>query len=182
MPLGLAQDFKRVGDGDAGPNTGGMGAYSPAPVRRRATRSGAIFDEIISCGPCARWRPRASATAGCSTPASCSPPTGPKLLEFNCRFGDPETQVFVPRLRSDLGELCSRAPRGTCRTYRVTLAARGLRHRRAGLAADIPGRTRPACEISGSTRPARSTARSCSTPAPRSDRVEWSRRGGACSR
>ena len=68
VPLGLAQDFKRIGDGDAGPNTGGMGAYSPLPFARRRDVEGRIWDEFSS-RTFARCAARASPTAGSCTPA-----------------------------------------------------------------------------------------------------------------
>jgi phosphoribosylamine--glycine ligase len=100
IPLASAQDHKRAFDGDKGPNTGGMGAYSPAPVvtpeiARRA------MDEIIwptVKGMAARGIPyRGALYAGLMITAS-----GPKLIEYNVRFGDPETQVLMLRLKSDL--------------------------------------------------------------------------------
>ena len=100
MAFGSAQDHKRVGDGDTGPNTGGMGAYSPAPVLTPALERRAI-DEII--------RPTVAALAAEGTPYSgvlyaglMLTNTGPKLIEYNCRFGDPECQVLMARLDSDL--------------------------------------------------------------------------------
>ncbi|HEX5959376.1 MAG TPA: phosphoribosylamine--glycine ligase [Hyphomicrobiaceae bacterium] len=100
LPLASAQDHKRAFDGDQGPNTGGMGAYSPAPVvtpdiARRA------MDEIIwptVKGMAARGMPY----KGVLYAGLMITPTGPKLIEYNCRFGDPETQVLMLRLKSDL--------------------------------------------------------------------------------
>ena len=100
VPFGSAQDHKRVGDGDTGPNTGGMGAYSPAsiftPDLERRT-----LDEIV--------RPTARALAEAGTPFSgilyaglMLTAEGPKLVEYNVRFGDPECQVLMARLESDL--------------------------------------------------------------------------------
>jgi phosphoribosylamine---glycine ligase len=100
LPLAAAQDHKRVGDGDTGPNTGGMGAYSPAPVMTPAmiTRT---MDEIIT--------PTVAAMAARGTPFKgllfaglMITKEGPKLIEYNVRFGDPETQVLMMRLKSDL--------------------------------------------------------------------------------
>ncbi len=103
LPLATAQDHKRVGDGDTGPNTGGMGAYSPAPVMTPAVIDAAL-DEIIRptvAGLAARGTPyRGVFFAGLMITAG-----GPKLIEYNARFGDPETQVLMMRLRSDLLEL-----------------------------------------------------------------------------
>jgi phosphoribosylamine--glycine ligase len=100
IPLASAQDHKRAFDGDRGPNTGGMGAYSPAPaltpeLTRRA------MDEIVL--------PTMRAMKGRNTPfrgvlyaGLMLTPVGPKLIEYNVRFGDPECQVLMPRLMSDL--------------------------------------------------------------------------------
>ena len=100
LPLATAQDHKRVGDGDTGPNTGGMGAYSPAPVMtpEMVRRT---MDEIIHptvAGMAARGTPfKGVLFLGIMVPAS-----GPKLIEYNVRFGDPECQVLMLRLKSDL--------------------------------------------------------------------------------
>ncbi|MGK0688892.1 phosphoribosylamine--glycine ligase [Serratia marcescens] len=105
VPMATSQDHKRVGDGDTGPNTGGMGAYSPAPVvtdeiHRRA------MDQVI--WPTVRGMAAEGNTyvgflyAGLMISADGQP----KVIEFNCRFGDPETQPIMLRLRSDLVELC----------------------------------------------------------------------------
>ncbi len=105
VPMATSQDHKRVGDGDTGPNTGGMGAYSPAPVvtdeiHRRA------MDQVI--WPTVRGMAAEGNTyvgflyAGLMIAADGQP----KVIEFNCRFGDPETQPIMLRLRSDLVELC----------------------------------------------------------------------------
>ena len=99
LPLATAQDHKRVGDGDTGPNTGGMGAYSPAPVMTpEMTRR--TMDEII--------RPTVAGMAKRGTPFKgvlflgvMITSDGPKLYEYNARFGDPETQVLMMRLKSD---------------------------------------------------------------------------------
>jgi phosphoribosylamine--glycine ligase len=100
LPLATAQDHKRVGDGDTGPNTGGMGAYSPAPVMtpQMIRRT---MDEII--------RPTVAGMAKRGTPFKgvlflgvMITEDGPKLYEYNVRFGDPECQVLMLRLRSDL--------------------------------------------------------------------------------
>ena len=100
LPLVAAQDHKRVGDGDTGPNTGGMGAYSPTPALTPALE-GAVLERIIQ--PTVRamardGRPfRGVLYAGLMLTAE-----GPKLLEYNVRFGDPECQVLMMRLKSDL--------------------------------------------------------------------------------
>jgi phosphoribosylamine---glycine ligase len=100
LPLASAQDHKRVGEGDTGPNTGGMGAYSPAPVMTAALAERTMA-EII--------RPTVAAMAARGTPFKgvlfaglMITAGGPKLIEYNVRFGDPETQVLMVRLKSDL--------------------------------------------------------------------------------
>jgi phosphoribosylamine--glycine ligase len=105
LPLATSQDHKRLGDGDAGPNTGGMGAYSPAPVVTPALHR-RIMDEVI-------W-PTVHGLAAEGSPYTgflyaglmIAPDGTPNVLEFNCRFGDPETQPIIARLQSDLVELC----------------------------------------------------------------------------
>lgn len=100
LPLASAQDHKRVGDGDTGPNTGGMGAYSPAPIMT-AEMTERVMAEIINPTVkemAARGMPfKGVLFAGLMITAS-----GPKLIEYNVRFGDPETQVLMMRLKSDL--------------------------------------------------------------------------------
>jgi phosphoribosylamine---glycine ligase len=102
VPLVLAQDFKRVGDGDAGPNTGGMGAYSPVPYIDEATEQ-RIRTEVLE--PAVRaLRDEGVDYRGVLYAGLMLTDEGPKVLEFNCRFGDPETQAIIPRLSSDLAE------------------------------------------------------------------------------
>lgn len=102
LPFGSAQDHKRVGDRDTGPNTGGMGAYSPARVLTPDLR-GQVMQRIIA--------PTVKTLAEEGTPyvgvlyaGLMLTADGPKLVEYNCRFGDPECQVLMMRLESDLGE------------------------------------------------------------------------------
>ncbi|WP_043527965.1 phosphoribosylamine--glycine ligase [Litchfieldella xinjiangensis] len=105
LPMATSQDHKRALDGDAGPNTGGMGAYSPAPVVSEAVYQ-RIMDEVIL--PTVRGMADEGHAytgflyAGLMIDASGAP----KVIEYNCRFGDPETQPILQRLRSDLAELC----------------------------------------------------------------------------
>jgi phosphoribosylamine--glycine ligase len=100
LPLVSAQDHKRVGDGDTGPNTGGMGAYSPAPVATKEIEA-AILARIIRptvAGMAAEGKPfKGVLFAGIMVTKD-----GPKLIEFNVRFGDPETQPIMLRMKSDL--------------------------------------------------------------------------------
>ena len=120
MPIGTAQDHKRVGDGDTGPNTGGMGAYSPARVFGPLLR-GETIERIIA--------PTVKTMADEGMPYSgvlyaglMLTPDGPKLIEYNCRFGDPECQVLMLRLEADLGELllaCAENRLGTLEPARL---------------------------------------------------------------
>jgi phosphoribosylamine---glycine ligase len=103
VPFGSAQDHKRIGDGDTGPNTGGMGAYSPATVLTPALERRAL-DEIV--------RPTVSAMSARGTPfvgvlfaGLMLTRDGPQLIEYNARLGDPETQVLLPRFTGDLAAL-----------------------------------------------------------------------------
>jgi phosphoribosylamine--glycine ligase len=104
VPLAPAQDYKRIGDGDTGPNTGGMGSYSPVPGFGPAEVEG-IVDAVHRPVVEAMAR-RGSSYRGVLYAGLMITAAGPKVLEFNCRFGDPETQAVLPRLRSDLLELC----------------------------------------------------------------------------
>ena len=100
IPLATAQDHKRAFDGDKGPNTGGMGAYSPAP-NIDAAISGRIMNEIIA--PTMRaMKAMGAPYKGVLYAGLMITAQGPKLIEYNARFGDPETQVLMPRLMSDL--------------------------------------------------------------------------------
>jgi phosphoribosylamine--glycine ligase len=108
LPFATSQDHKRVGDGDTGPNTGGMGAYSPAPVVTPAMHD-RIMREVIEPtirGLAADGMPY---TGFLYAGIMIAPDGTPNVLEFNCRFGDPETQPIMARLRSDLTLLCEAA-------------------------------------------------------------------------
>ena len=100
IPFGSAQDHKRVGDGDVGPNTGGMGAYSPAPVLTEALQA-RVMAEIIE-PTAATMRADGVPYSGVLYAGLMLTPEGPKLIEYNARFGDPECQVLMMRLQSDL--------------------------------------------------------------------------------
>jgi phosphoribosylamine--glycine ligase len=101
-PLALAQDFKRIGEGDTGPNTGGMGAYSPLPWVDASTED-AIW--MIVGETVAALRARGITYRGLLYTGLMLTDDGPKVLEYNCRFGDPETEVVVPRIAADLVDL-----------------------------------------------------------------------------
>ena len=137
VPMVPSQDYKPIGDGDVGPNTGGMGCYSPVPAVDRE-----VFDYVVS----QLIRPTIEALAAEGTPymgtlyAGCIlTAQGPKLLEYNCRFGDPETQVVLPRLDGDLVEILQATVEGRLdevdirwkqdRCVRVVLASDGYPRR-----------------------------------------------------
>ncbi|HKZ74609.1 MAG TPA: phosphoribosylamine--glycine ligase, partial [Steroidobacteraceae bacterium] len=119
LPLATSQDHKRRDDGDRGPNTGGMGAYSPAPVVTPALHA-RIMREVIE--------PTVQGLATDGMPYTgflyagimVAPDGTPNVLEFNCRFGDPETQPIMARLTSDLTELCEAALAGRLDRVRAT--------------------------------------------------------------
>lgn len=110
IPFCAAQDHKRVGEGDTGPNTGGMGTYSPAPIFT-ADMQARVMREIIE--------PTVAGLAKDGIPyvgvlfaGLMLTPKGPKLIEYNCRFGDPETQVMLARFNGDLAKLLHSCARG----------------------------------------------------------------------
>lgn len=108
LPFATSQDHKRIGDGDTGPNTGGMGAYSPAPVVTPEMHQ-RIMREVIEptiAGLAADGMPY---TGFLYAGIMIHPDGTPNVLEFNCRFGDPETQPIMMRLNSDLTALCEAA-------------------------------------------------------------------------
>jgi phosphoribosylamine--glycine ligase len=117
LPFGSAQDHKRVGDGDTGPNTGGMGAYSPAPIMTPAlvdTVMKTIIQPTLD-GMAKLGRP----FKGVLFAGLMIDDAGPKLLEFNVRFGDPECEVLIPRLMSDLLPALIAARDGQLKTFAV---------------------------------------------------------------
>ena len=103
VPFGTAQDHKRVGDGDTGPNTGGMGAYSPARVLTPALEQAAL--EAIVRPTVDAMRARGTPFSGVLYAGLMLTPTGPQLIEYNARFGDPECQVLMLRFAGDLVQL-----------------------------------------------------------------------------
>ena len=111
VPMATSQDHKRVGDGDTGLNTGGMGAYSPAPVVTRDVYQ-RVMDEVIF--PTINgMKEEGSKYVGFLYAGLMIDSSGaPKVIEFNCRFGDPETQPIMMRMKSDLAELCLKAVNG----------------------------------------------------------------------
>jgi len=112
LPLATSQDHKRLKDGDAGPNTGGMGAYSPAPVVTAAQHA-RIMREVIEPAVRGLAADGMPYTGFLYAGIMIAPDGTPNVLEFNCRLGDPETQPLLMRLRSDLTLLCEAALEGT---------------------------------------------------------------------
>jgi phosphoribosylamine--glycine ligase len=118
LPLGAAQDFKRIGDGDVGPNTGGMGSYSPVPWLGDVDQlvesiHQPVVDELAR---------RGTPFLGCLYAGTMITDDGPRVFEFNCRFGDPETQVLMPRLEGDLLPALAAASRGDLAAEDVTVS------------------------------------------------------------
>jgi phosphoribosylamine--glycine ligase len=148
VPLLPAQDFKRVGDNDTGPNTGGMGAYTPLPWLPAEVLT-QIVDEVVK-PVAAELVSRGSAFSGLLYAGLAITSSGPAVVEFNCRFGDPETQAVLALLDSPLGTLLHAAATGT-------LAAQPPLRWRAGSAVTVvvaaenyPGRPRVGDVITGS--------------------------------
>ena len=161
LPLASSQDHKRLGDGDTGPNTGGMGAYSPAPVVTPAVHARIMREVILPTveGMAADGIPYTGFLyAGVMVDAAGAP----RVLEYNCRLGDPETQPIVMRMKSDLVDLALAAVGGTLDRVEaewdrraglgVVLAAAGYPDDpRKGAAihglADVTEETHPGCKV-----------------------------------
>ena len=157
-----AQDFKRIGDGDTGPNTGGMGAYSPVPIV-----ADAIVDEVMDRAVRPTLRGLADQGIdyrGVLYAGMMLTDDGPKVIEYNVRFGDPESQVVVPALTTDFAELVHAAAVGDNARHHVH--RRRVRHRRArhrGLSRIAAHRRR---HRGLDVATAVNDASPCSTPAP----------------
>jgi len=109
VPLTPAQDYKRIGDGDEGPNTGGMGSYSPVPgIEPEHAR---VLSRLVHQPIVDGLRRRGTPYHGVLYAGLMITGSGPRVLEYNCRFGDPETQAVLPRLRSDLLDALERCTR-----------------------------------------------------------------------
>ena len=111
VPMIASQDHKRIFDGDKGPNTGGMGTYAPAPVLTDTLRDEAmktILEPMVEA-----MQKEGMPYVGCLYAGLMITPQGPKVVEFNARFGDPETQVVLPLLDSDLGQIMMASATGT---------------------------------------------------------------------
>ncbi|OFW57408.1 MAG: phosphoribosylamine--glycine ligase [Actinobacteria bacterium RBG_16_64_13] len=141
LPLAPAQDYKRILDGDAGPNTGGMGSYSPVPAVDEELYE-RLVQEVVR-PTVAELERRGIDFRGCLYAGLMLTGNGPKVLEFNCRFGDPETQALLPRLESDLLELLWAAARGEA------LPARAEWRRGAAVGVVMASRGYPASSSKG---------------------------------
>lgn len=118
VALPLAQDHKRLGDGDTGPNTGGMGAYAPAPVQYEADDLlGTFVQPIID-----HFRTLGTPYVGVLYAGLMLTPDGPRLIEYNVRFGDPEAQAILPLVHTDLAALALAATRGRIRDVPLRLS------------------------------------------------------------
>jgi phosphoribosylamine--glycine ligase len=109
LALPESRDYSRVGDGDTGPNTGGMGSYSPVPelAEGRAELVETIHRPVVE-----ELAARGTPFIGCLYAGLMLTADGPRVLEFNCRFGDPETQAILPRVEGDLAEALAAAAAG----------------------------------------------------------------------
>jgi len=110
LPLPESRDYSRVGDGDTGPNTGGMGSYSPVPELddgQVAELAEAIHRPVVE-----EMASRGTPFIGCLYAGLMLTPDGPRVLEFNCRFGDPESQAILPRIEGDLAKALAAAAAG----------------------------------------------------------------------
>jgi phosphoribosylamine--glycine ligase len=119
VPLGAAQDYKRLEDDDRGPNTGGMGAYSPIHPFDAGDLVAQIHEPVLD-----QLARRGAPFVGCLFAGLMITPDGPKVLEFNARLGDPETQVLMPRIEGDLLGAFTAAAAGDLSQSNVTLDAR----------------------------------------------------------
>ncbi|CAM3325995.1 phosphoribosylamine--glycine ligase [Mycobacterium frederiksbergense] len=148
VPLLPAQDFKRVGDDDTGPNTGGMGAYTPLPWLPAAVLT-QIVDEIVK-PVAAEMVSRGSAFSGLLYAGLAITSAGPSVVEFNCRFGDPETQAVLALLDSPLGGLLHAAATGTLASFEDLRWRDGAAVTVVVAAENYPGRPRVGDVITGS--------------------------------
>jgi phosphoribosylamine---glycine ligase len=148
VPLLAAQDFKRVGDGDAGPNTGGMGAYAPLPWLPAD-----VYRDIVSniVEPvAAELVRRGNPFSGLLYAGLAITSKGPAVIEFNCRFGDPETQAVLALLESPLGQLLNAAATGTLASFGELQWRNGAAVTVVLAAENYPGKPRVGDAIVGS--------------------------------
>jgi phosphoribosylamine--glycine ligase len=148
VPLRPAQDFKRVGDDDTGPNTGGMGAYAPLPWLPADTVA-AIVDDIVKPVAAELVR-RGSSFSGLLYAGLALTSRGPAVVEFNCRFGDPETQAVLALLDSPIGRLLHAAATGQLAEQAPLQWREGAAVTVVLAAENYPGRPRVGDVITGS--------------------------------
>ena len=148
VPLLPAQDFKRVGDGDTGPNTGGMGAYAPLPWLPGEVAS-AILRDIVE-PVAAELVSRGCPFSGLLYAGLAMTAEGPAVVEFNCRFGDPETQAVLALLESPLGVLLYATATGTLADFPALRWRQGYAVTVVLAAQNYPGRPRTGDVITGS--------------------------------
>ncbi len=151
VPLMPAQDFKRVGDGDTGPNTGGMGAYAPLPWAPPG-----LVDDVLARvvePTLAELRRQGTPFAGLLYVGLALTERGPQVIEFNCRFGDPETQVVLALLESPLGELLHAAATGGLAAVPPLRWRDGAAVTVVVASAGYPGTPRTGDPIEGADRP-----------------------------
>lgn len=147
VPLLPAQDFKRVGDGDSGPNTGGMGAYTPLPwLSDEAVTK--IVDDVVKPVAAELVR-RGSSFSGLLYAGLAITSQGPAVVEFNCRFGDPETQAVLALLESPLGQLLQAAATGRLADFEPLRWQPGAAVTVVIAAENYPGRPRVGDVITG---------------------------------
>ncbi|MCV7419042.1 phosphoribosylamine--glycine ligase [Mycobacterium yunnanensis] len=151
VPLLPAQDFKRVGDGDAGPNTGGMGAYTPLPWLPVEVLT-SIVDDVVT-PVAAELVARGCPFSGLLYAGLAITSRGPAVVEFNCRFGDPETQAVLALLESPLGQLLHAAAVGELAGQPALRWADGAAVAVVLAAENYPGRPRVGDVITGSDAP-----------------------------
>jgi len=158
LPMATSQDHKRAGDGDTGPNTGGMGAYSPAPVVTDSVYQ-RVMEEVIYPTVKGMAAEGNRYTGFLYAGLMINAEGAPKVIEYNCRFGDPETQPIMMRLQSDLVALCDAAIEGrldTCTTewdtrpaVGVVLAAGGYpgSYRKGDTISGLPSQEQETCKV-----------------------------------
>jgi phosphoribosylamine--glycine ligase len=151
VPLMPAQDFKRVGDGDAGPNTGGMGAYAPLPWAPADLVERVMAETVMPT--LAEMRERGTPFAGLLYVGLALTGKGPKVIEFNARFGDPETQVVLAMLATPLGDLLHAAATGTLADFPELRWHEGAAVTVVVASHNYPGTPRTGDVITGGERP-----------------------------
>jgi phosphoribosylamine--glycine ligase len=151
LPLMPAQDFKRLADGDAGPNTGGMGAYAPLSWAPHDLVP-QVMREVVE-PTLAEMRKRETPFAGLLYVGLALTPDGPKVIEFNARFGDPETQVVLALLETPLGGLLSAAATGTLAAHPPLRWREGAAVTVVVASKDYPATPRTGDVIEGAERP-----------------------------